>query len=62
MNFLSTLNNHGIRYQLDRKYLDKRDSVFDYTLSKFTINSDTIYNAYISIKQLKEDIQILLKE
>ncbi|MFN5417143.1 MAG: hypothetical protein ACK5B9_08815 [Flavobacteriia bacterium] len=53
--FLSTLNQNGITYKLKNKYLDKKDSIFDYSLSKFTINSDTIYNADISIKQLREE-------
>lgn len=53
--FLSTLNQNGITYKLKNKYLDKKDSIFDYSLSKFTINADTIYNAEISIKQLREE-------
>ncbi|MGV3632583.1 MAG: hypothetical protein ACO1O6_15355 [Bacteroidota bacterium] len=52
-NFLQQLTAHNIQYKMTYKYEHEGDFVENYELQKFLINSDTIYQAMISLKQPK---------
>ncbi|MCE3295796.1 MAG: hypothetical protein K0R65_1510 [Crocinitomicaceae bacterium] len=50
-NFLNVLTAHGVEYKMIHKYEYKGDSIENYELQKFLINSDTIYRAILSLQQ-----------
>ncbi len=53
--FLDLLTAHEVQYKMTYKYEFKGDSIENYELQKFLVNSDTIYSALISIKERKKD-------
>lgn len=58
--FLALLDQRQISYKLTNSFIEKRDSSFSYELQKFLINSDTIYNANITLTQ-KNKRNLLVK-